>query len=413
MATIAQQPADAERERQMTDATTQSGPSAPLEGIRVLDFTMVMAGPFCTRILADLGAEVIKVEPASGDQIRGRPPVRDGRSTYFGQMNVGKQSIVLDLKHPEAIALARRLAAKSDIVVENFRPGVMQRLGLGYDTLSADNPRLIYCAISGFGQTGPSAGKPAYAPIIHAASGYDMANLHYQDDMDRPARTGIFMADVLGATYGFAGIQTALYMRERTGLGQYVDVALMDSMLSLLVFEGQEAQFPTKRRRPLYHPLRTADGYIIVAPVSEKIFGKMCDALGHPEWRADLRFSQINEREQHWDALMGLIEEWTQQRSSMDAEAHLTAAGVPSSRYLTSAEALQDPQLAHRGSLAEVADASGTFLVPNQPFQISNADIRARGTVPELGGDAEDVLRDILGSTPDEIRALRASGAIG
>ncbi len=397
----------------MTGSGEEAPVTGPLHGLRVLDFTMVMAGPFCTRILADLGAEVIKVEPANGDQIRGRPPVRDGRSTYFGQMNVGKRSIVLDLKKPEGVALARRMAAKADVVVENFRPGVMQRLGLGYDTLSLANPGLIYCAISGFGQTGPAAGKPAYAPIIHAASGYDLANLSYQDDMDQPARTGIFMADVLSAVYAFSGIQTALYARERTGLGQYVDVSLMDSMLSLLVFEGQEAQFPTERRRPLYHPLRTTDGFIIVAPVSEKIFLRMCDALGHPEWRTDPRFSHIGEREQHWDEMMGLIGEWAQQRSAREAEAHLTAAGVPCSRYRTTAEALADPQLAHRGSLAEVSDASGPFLVPNQPFKLSNAEVRARGTVPELGGDADDILRGLLGSDAEEIAALRASGALG
>src|SRR5438445_2096401 len=209
------------------DAAQKRPAARPLEGIRVLDFSMMMAGPFCTRLLADLGAEVIKIEAPSGDLIRGRPPVREGRSTYFAQLNAGKRSLVLDLKNPEAVAVARELATSCDVVMENFRPGVMKRFGLGFETLSADNRRLIYCAISGYGQTGPSADKASYAPIIHAASGYDLAHLRYQKDHDRPARTGIFMADVLAGVYAFGAIQTALFHRERSGAGQFIDVALM------------------------------------------------------------------------------------------------------------------------------------------------------------------------------------------
>ncbi|MDT7663610.1 MAG: CoA:oxalate CoA-transferase, partial [Pseudonocardiales bacterium] len=169
-----------------------------LSGIRVLDFTSVMAGPFCTRLLADLGAEVIKVEPPEGDHIRGRPPLRnspDGaHSSYFGQLNCGKRSIVLDLKKPDGVAAARRLAAVADVMVENFRPGVMARFGLDHDTLAPDNPRLVYCSISGYGQTGPSAELPAYAPVIHAASGYEMAHLAYQPGRTRPDYCGIYHA---------------------------------------------------------------------------------------------------------------------------------------------------------------------------------------------------------------------------
>ena len=149
----------------------------PLAGIRVLDFTMVMAGPFCTRLMADMGAEVIKLEPEAGDQIRGRPPERDGQSTYFGMLNAGKKSITVNLKDPDGLEAVRAIASQCDVVVENFRPGVMNRLGLGYDVLAAANPGLIFCAISGFGQTGPSAINPAYAPILHAASGYDLAHM--------------------------------------------------------------------------------------------------------------------------------------------------------------------------------------------------------------------------------------------
>lgn len=185
--------------------------SGALDGVRILDFTSVMAGPFATRMLADLGAEVIKVESLEGDQVRARPPKRNGFSAYFGTLNAGKQSIACNLKAPEIIAIITKLVATCDVLVENFRPGVMQRFGLDYATLAKVNPRLIYCSISGYGQTGPKALFPAYAPVIHAASGFDMVNLHYQDGAQRPATSGIFIADVLGGTHAFGAIQAALY----------------------------------------------------------------------------------------------------------------------------------------------------------------------------------------------------------
>ncbi|MGI5129769.1 CaiB/BaiF CoA transferase family protein [Pseudonocardia sp. CA-107938] len=392
---------------------TRTGPR-PLAGLRVLDFTMIMSGPFCTRMLADLGAEVIKVEPPAGDQIRGRPPARgDGHSTYFGQLNCGKRSIVLDLRTVEGADVARRLAASSDVVVENYRPGVMSRLGLGYETLSVDNPRLVFCSISGFGQTGPDAGRAAYAPIIHAASGYDMANLQYQDDADTPGRTGIFIADVLGAVYAFGAIQTALLHRERSGVGQFVDVALMDGMLSMLVFEAQEAQFPTERRRPVYAPVRTTDGFVVVAPVSERLFEKLCDVVGSPQWRTDPRFATIEQREQHWDTLTGLVEEWTSRRSAAECEKILTDAGLPCSRYRTVGEAIADPQVLHRGALATVTDPAGEFAVPQQPFRFSAVSVGAGSGVPALGAAGPDILREVLDLDDGAIEALRVSGALG
>src|SRR6478672_2486636 len=181
-----------------TDAKKGSTPDGPLAGIRVIDFAIVMAGPMCTRTRADAGADVIKIEPPSGDVVRQRPPYRDGGSTYFGAMNCGKRSVVLDLQTAEGKTLAAQLISQADIVVENFRPGVMKRLGLDYDTCARDNPRLIYCSVSGFGQSGPLAHAPAYAPVIHAASGYEQAYMEYQSGGTRPANNGIFLADVLG-----------------------------------------------------------------------------------------------------------------------------------------------------------------------------------------------------------------------
>ena len=357
----------------------------PLAGLRVLDFTSMIAGPYCARLLADCGAEVLKIEEPHGDHMRGRPPLRDGHSTYFGHLNAGKKSIVLDLKSDAGRRAAVALAATCDIVLENFRPGVMARLGLDYGTLAAARAGLVYCSISGFGQSGPRAQQPAYAPIIHAASGFDHAQFTYQDDQDRPARTGIFTADVLAAVYAFGAIQTALVARLRHGRGQYIDVALMDCMLNLLVFECQEAQFPSPSRRPLYAPLRARDGFVIVAPVNQRNFEQLADAVGRGEWKTDSRFASLAARTTHWEAMMAAIEQWTSTRSARDCEDLLMAAGVPCSRYLSVSEAMADPQIVARGTLATVTDAAGSFLVPNPPFQFADGSVAVGVAVPDLG----------------------------
>lgn len=368
-----------------------------LAGIRVVDFTSMIAGPYCTRLLADCGAEVLKVEEPHGDHMRSRPPLRDGHSAYFGHLNAGKKSVALDLKSAEGRAAAQQLVAASDVVVENFRPGVMKRLGLDHASLAVAKPDLIYCAISGFGQTGPRAGQPAYAPVVHAASGFDHTQFTYQDGQDKPAKTGIFVADVLAAVYAFGAIQTALIGRLRHGNGQFIDVALMDSMINLLVFECQEAQFPSKGRRPLYVPMRASDGFVIVAPVNQRNFEQLADAVGCPEWKADPRFATVAARTAHWDALMAAIETWTSPRPARQCEDQLMAAGVPCSRYLSVAEAMADPQLAARGSLATVNDGAGSFLVPNPPFRFGDGSVGVGSDVPALGADNESMLEKVSG----------------
>ena len=195
-------------------------------GLRVLDFTTTIAGPHCTRLLADLGAEVVKIEAPEGDMMRSRPPLRQGASANFGQLNAGKHSVVLDLKDKRAVDAARRLAASVDVLVENYRPGVTRRLGIDYASIAKLNPRLIYCSISGYGQTGPSAGLAAYAPVIHAASGFDRANLAHQPGRTRPDNCGVYVADVVAGTYAFGAISAALHQRNATGAGQHLDVAV-------------------------------------------------------------------------------------------------------------------------------------------------------------------------------------------
>ena len=377
-----------------------------LERIRVLDFTTTIAGPHCTRLLADLGAEVIKIEAPEGDMMRTRPPLRNGASTSFGQLNAGKKSIVLDLKTPPAVEAVRRLVATADVVVENFRPGVMRRFGLDYEALAPIKPELIYCAISGYGQTGPSSQLPAYAPVIHAASGYDLAHMAYQGEERRPDYCGIYIADVLTGTYAFGAIVTALYQRQATGPGQMIDVSMLESMLSLTLSEIQAAQFSLPQMgRPVFGPVATKDGYINLSIASERTFQNLAAASGHPQWITDPRFAQYQHRRANWGELIDELEEWSKERSTAEVQAVFDRHGVPSSPYRTVREAMADPQLAHRRAFAEIQDAGGTFQALNPPFLMSDTPAAACPHVASLGENSEEVLAEI-GYTPSQIAAL-------
>jgi len=377
-----------------------------LDRLRVLDFTTTIAGPHCGRLLADLGAEVIKIEAPEGDMMRTRPPLRNGASTSFGQLNAGKKSLVLDLKAPQAVEAVRRLATTADVVVENFRPGVMRRFGLDYDALAPIKPELIYCAISGYGQTGPSAELPAYAPVIHAASGYDLAHMAYQGEQRRPDYCGIFIADVVAGTYSFGAIMTALYQREITGQGQMIDVSMLESMLSLTLSEIQAAQFAVAPPgRPVFGPIAAKDGYINLAIASERTFQNLCAASGHPQWITDPRFAQYPDRRANWGQLIEELECWSRERTVREVQALFDRHGVPSSPYRTVKEAMTDPQLGHRRAFAEIRDAGGTFRALNPPFRMSGATAAARPYAAALGEHTEELLAEI-GYTPAEIAAL-------
>jgi len=364
-------------------------------GLRVLDFSTTIAGPYCTRMLADMGAEVIKVETEEGETMRTRPPVRNGCSTTFGQLNAGKKSLVLDLKSPDGVESIRRLVASADILLENFRPGVMRRLKLDYETLHALNPKLIYCSISGYGQTGPSAELPAYAPVIHAASGYEMAHLAYQPGRERPDYCGIYHADVFAGTYAFGAISAALYHRSITKVGQHIDVSMLESMLCLTLNEVQWSQFKVPPPpRPMYGPIETADGYVMVAIASEKTFQGLVNLIGHPEWMADPRFASYTDRRTNWGLLMDTVETWSRTLTTEQCLAGLNKAGVPSSAYRTVKEALADPQLVHRRALAEVEDGAGTFKVMNLPFRMSGAKVAAGKRAATLGEHTRALLKE-------------------
>jgi CoA:oxalate CoA-transferase len=364
-----------------------------LHGLRVLDFSTTIAGPHCTRMLADVGAEVIKIEAAEGETMRIRPPVRNGCSSLFGQLNVGKKSVVLNLKSPEAIGVIQHLVKDADVLVENFRPGVMRRLKLDYASLQPLNPKLVYCSISGYGQSGPSAELPAYAPVIHAASGYDRAHLAYQPGRNRPDYCGIYHADILTGVYAFGAISAALYQRHSTGKGQHIDVSMLESMLTLTPNEVQNSQFDVPPpSRPLFGPVETADGYVMVAIASEKTFQGLMRAEGHPEWVEDSRFAKYADRRRHWTEMMEGVENWSRTVTTEKCLADLCGHGVPCSAYRTVAEAMDDPQLTHRGAVAEVEDDGGTFKVMNMPFRMSGARVAAGKRAAALGEHTEAVL---------------------
>jgi crotonobetainyl-CoA:carnitine CoA-transferase CaiB-like acyl-CoA transferase len=379
-----------------------------LQGLRVLDFSTTIAGPHCTRMLCDMGAEVIKIETADGETMRTRPPVRGNCSAVFGSYNVGKKSVVLDLKSPEGAEAIKKLVAKVDVLVENFRPGVMRRLKLDYGSLRELNPKLIYCSISGYGQTGPSAELPAYAPVIHAASGYDMAHMAYQPGRERPDYCGIYHADILTGVYAYGAISSALYQRTQTGQGQHIDVSMLESMLSLTLNEVQGAQFPIKPpQRPMFGPMETADGYVIVAIASEKTFQNLVTVAGRPEFIRDPRFAAYVDRRDHWGDLMEGVETWSRTLTSQQCLTELNKAGVPCSAYRSVAEAMADPQSTHRGILAEVSDEAGTFKVLNLPFRMSGAEVSPGSRVAEVGEHTEELLKEI-GMSDAEVASVAA-----
>ena len=383
----------------------------PFADLRVLDLTTTIAGPYCARLLADAGASVIKIESPDGELTRHRPPLRNGASTSFGQLNAGKRSLVLNLKDPAAVAIVRRLVAETDVLVENFRPGVMARFGLDYPALAAINPRLIYCAISGYGQTGPSSELAAYAPAIHAASGYDMAHLVYQEGRERPDNCGIYTADILSGTYAYGAIATALVQRHATGHGQMIDVSMLEAMLNLTTTEVQVAQFPQPPSgKPLFGPVATANGYIMPAIASERTFQNLAKAAGREDWITDPRFAEYPVRRSNWGVLIEELEQWSRTLSTAECEAALHKHGVPCSAYRSVAEALADPQLAHRDALAEVFDAGGSFRVVNAPYRLSAGLIKVREFSADLGQHTREVLHD-AGYGDAEIAALIASGA--
>jgi CoA:oxalate CoA-transferase len=381
----------------MTDAIgAEAGDAAsvpgPLAGVRVLDFTMYVAGPYCSRLMADMGAEVIKVEPPGGEVMRNAPPFQGTQSAYFGHLNCGKKCIELDLKDPAAIAAIKRLVLGVDVVLENYRPGVMARLGLGYDALCALKPDLIYCSVSGYGQTGSEAGKPAFATIINASSGFDMMMMDYETSLDRPLRHRSNAPDFMGGVHACSAICAALFGRERNGRGQRIDVAMIDAIHNMMAYEYQAAQVENPAKAPVFAPIRAADGFLMVAPVSQANFAALARAVGREEFITDARFAEPRARMENWDALLGLIEGEVVKLSAEEAERRINEAGCPCARYLTLAQSMSRPHVDERGAAVEVGEAGQSYRVANTPMLFTATDVGARTWVAAPGEHNQEIL---------------------
>ena len=361
--------------------------------------------------MADIGAEVVKLEPPRGDLLRGAAPRRDNKSTYFGQLNCGKKSVIVDLKTTQGIELALDLMEQADVLVENFRPGVMDRLGLGYEHTIQRRPDLIYCSISGYGQIGSGRGRAAFAPIIHAASGYDLAYMAYLEAPEKPMQGANATADYLAATHAMAAISAALFRREKTSRGDRLDIALLDVMHNMLAYELQDAQFP-QQGRTIYRPLQTLDGFVIVAPNSRKNYSDLLTAIDYPEWRERFPLNTAD-RARNWDLLLNEVEGWTKSRSSQECEDIISASGCPCSRYLTPLESINQDLVHERNGVIEVDDGAGPFLVPNTPLHSLDAEARVRAFVPKLGQHCREIFADWLHLSDEQIDALIEQGVIG
>lgn len=383
----------------------------PLDGIRVLDFTSMVSGPYCTRLLADMGATVVKLEPTGGDMIRSAVPVLPSGSRYFTAFNAGKQSIVVDLKSARGVDIARELAAVCDVVVENFRPGVMDKLGLGYDALRAANPTLVYCSISGFGQQGPMKDWPAYAPIVHALSGFDHVFTNCQDDATEPPIAGIQVADVLTGAFAFGAVQSALIKRFRTGRGDYIDATLIESAMALVTGDLQMPQIETDQRIMTFKAVRAKDGWVMPVILTDKAFESLCEVID-PALATDARFDHRIARAKHHSQLRAAIETWTSQRSARLCQDTLMAAGVPCARYATLEDVLDDPHLVARGTFAQLEDAAGPFVVNNAPFRFRESDTAIRSGAPKLGQHTDAVLSQWLNIDPGRIAELARDGVV-
>lgn len=396
----------------------------PLRGIRVLDLSRVLAGPFCTMSLGDLGAEIIKVEePGSGDETRGfGPPFVNGVSTYFLSINRNKKSLAVNLKHPDGLGLVQALAARSDVVVENFRPGVAERLGLGPDRLRSENLRLIYCSISGFGHQGLAeyCRLPGYDAVMQGLAG--LQHLTGQPG-GPPTKVGISIADILTGMTAMQAILLALYSRERSGIGSRLDISMFDSTVQSLTFQAAAHLIANRNPGRLgnrhasivpYETFQAKDGYLNLAVANDGQFKKLCQLLGAPALAEDPRFAQNRSRVENREELVEKlgavfrtrpVEEWVQT---------LQAAGIPAGAILDLAQLLAHPQLAARGMLVSVDHpVLGKIRMVGSPINAPPPD-EAAGFLPPpaLGEHTEQILTSVLGLDSREVKRLVAAGAV-
>jgi crotonobetainyl-CoA:carnitine CoA-transferase CaiB-like acyl-CoA transferase len=403
----------------MSESVTPSW-AGPLQGIRVLDFTRVLAGPSAALALADLGAEVLKIEPpGTGDDTRLFPPFRDNVSHYFLSVNRGKKSIVIDLKTDAGVALAKDLAAKCDVVIENYRPGVMDRLGLGYAALAALNPRLIYCAISGFGMTGPLRDRPSFDIVLQAMSGALSVN---GEAGGEPIKLGIPLGDLVGGINGPISILAALHERNVTGRGRLIDVSLLDGMLGMLGYLAQLAFFTGEDPKPQgsqhpnlvpYGTFPASDGSIIIACLTNSFWERTCRALGMEQAIRDPRFDSLEKRRDNRSLVNEMIAAFTRQKTVQELVDLLGQHEVPHAPILGIKEALAQPQAVAREMVVDTDHpVLGKIPIVNRSIRFPGDPQPVPTAPPVLGQHTDAILQDILGLTSDQITALRAAKVV-
>ena len=403
-----------------------------LDGVRVLDLTRVLAGPWATQNLADLGAEVIKVErPGQGDDTRlwGPPFLKDagGRDTrdaaYYLACNRGKKSLTLDIARPEGRSIARALALKSDVMVENFKVGDLARHGLDYASLAPDNPRLVYCSITGFGQSGPYRDRPGYDFMVQGLGGL-MSVTGERDDLPGggPQKVGVAVSDLFTGMYATSAILAALLHREKGGGGQHIDMALLDVQVAMLAnlssayFASGEAPRRMGNAHQAivpYHVFHAADDFLIVAVGNDSQFVKFCEVIGAPEWARDPRFSTNPQRVRNRDLMVGMISERMRRKTAREWLAALEPSGVPCGPINDLEQVFADPQVVHRRMRVSAPHprAGEVHMVAN-PIKFSATAIAHDRGPPLLGEHTDEVLRSVLGLPAHEIAALRAKGTI-
>jgi formyl-CoA transferase len=403
-----------------------------LDHLRVLDLTRVLAGPWCTQLLADLGADVIKVErPGSGDDTRawGPPYLKDaaGRDTteaaYYLSANRGKRSVTVDIGRPEGQQLVRRLAAASDVLIENYKVGQLARYGLDYARLAAENPRLIYCSITGFGQDGPYKDRAGYDFIIQAMGGF-MSITGERDDRPGggPQKAGVAVSDLMTGMYATVAILAALAQRERTGAGQYIDMALFDTLIAMLA--NMNMNYLTTDKAPgragnahqnivPYQVFAAADGHVVIAVGNDGQYARLCEIAGRPDLAADPRFASNAERVRHRAVLVPLLEEIVREKPAAFWSEKLEAAGVPCGPINSIAEAFADPQAVARGIRIDLPHpTAGNVPLVGMPIRMSASSPNYERPPPLLGEHTDEVLREVAGLSADEIAALRSRGIV-
>ncbi len=378
----------------------------PLNDVIVLDLTRVLAGPYCTMILADLGAEVIKVErPDVGDDSRAFGPFINGKSAYFISLNRGKKSMVLNLKMEKDLKVFKELIKKVDVLVENFRPGTMDRLGLGYEDLKVINPRLIYAASSGFGHSGPYSKKAAYDMIVQAAGG--MMSITGQPG-GPPVRVGASIGDITAGLFTAIGINAALYQRQQTGVGQKIDVAMLDAQVAILenaiarYIVTKEPPKPLGTRHPSITPFeafKAADEWVIIAVGNDALWARFCESVRREELIEDPDFATNAKRTENYSKLKPIMDEIIAQRTAAEWIRDLDKVGIPVGPINTVDKLFTDPQVKARQMLVEVDDSvAGRVITAGNPIKMSSfADESSRKAAPELGEHTEEIVRRFLG----------------